>query len=722
MRSHLGCNALLPLLALAAIAVLATLSAGATVDQDVTVTENVVWDEPEYDVSADITVGDGGHLVIKDSTLTFFSPEDDPIGILVDEGGELTMSNVTLMAEEHPYGLTAVGGSINVISSTISGLRSVEHAGELPNLAGGLGVGGGQLYIENVTIESEGVGLTIEDSDARILGLTVSGGGYGLIVNGSQVEMEDVHLFGMSLGIMAWESELAIENAEVTDVNFTLWTQKSDVTVVGMVSSAIRDHLDLENGTASVRDSEFNGSMSGVMAVLGYIEVVDCTFEDAQTAISYLYCEGEIRNVTVVGAIDEAIVLEGIGFFADEPRFELDNVTIHDGTEAALVIEDSYELVLTDLTILGHGDGINARTASFTLSDSLISGSSQFCAAGCSYTATGTGILLESAIAELYNVTIVGSNGPAVTASYSIINATDSSFSDGNVSGFLLVYAQLRLDGCEVSGNAAWGVEALAYYGELDDLDATWGNGLADVRLNMTTNVKVFDQDGSWLSHAEVTAKSGQMQEGPHLTGFGGSTATFELAVDEWDEDDGMFSFNPWTFEVVYGDFSNSTEVEVVLGVGQVNLYVTIPRADLEIESMKVPEPVRWGERTNVAVVVVNSGSHPVDGAVLTLYYRNENGFQRVGGEETIPSLAPGDSTEVTISWNPPEEGSYTIIAHADVDDRVEEEDDDNNFLEQDIQVEGEEDGSIPAAGALASLIALVMLATLSVPSRRRRE
>ena len=315
-----------------------------------------------------------------------------------------------------------------------------------------------------------------------------------------------------------------------------------------------------------------------------------------------------------------------------------------------------------------------------------------------------------------------GSNGPAVSAYYSIINATDSAFTNGNVSGLLLVYARLRLDDCQVSGNAAWGVEALAYYGELDDLDATWGNELADVRLNMTTNVKVFDQDGSWLSHAAVTAKSGQMQEGPHLTGFGGSTATFELAVFEWDEDGGMFPFNPWTFDVVYGDFSNTTEVEVVLGVGQLDLYVNIPRADLEIESMTVPEPVRWGEETTVSIVVVNTGSHPVEGAVLTLYYRNENGFQRVGGEATIPSLDPDGSADVTISWDPPEEGAYTVIAHADVDDRIEEEDDDNNFLEQEITVEGEDGGAVPAAGALAILVTFTVLAILSVLTTRRRK
>jgi len=453
------------------------------------------------------------------------------------------------------------------------------------------------------------------------------------------------------------------------------------------------------------------------------MEVVRCQFHNLSTGVELIYAEGKVVDVLVESPYDVGIVLNFVGYSAETARFEFDNVTISDGTEAAIDIEGS-ELMLSNLTIEGCGNGVDISSSAVTLRDALITGSTQCRPFGCSYTATGTGIAMETASIEMFNVTIDGSNGPALSSYFSLINATSSSFINGNVSGMVMVYSAVNLHSSAIRDNAFWGIESLGYDIDPEELDVLWGNGLADLRMNMTINVKVFDDHGMWLSHADVTATSTSVTVGPYTTGFGGSSPTFELPLYEWTDGTEGFSFNPWTFTVVFGEFQNATEVDLLLGLQQIDLIVPVPRADMVIERIKASDTIALDEVATLRATVANNGNHTLEAAVLTFYYRDDNGFQRVIGETSIGPIAPGESEEGSVTWIPDIEGKYAIVAFVDVDDDVDEENEDNNRMERDLEVSDEGGAGIPGPGALMALAALaaVSLGLLSMSAGGRRD
>ncbi|MCK4971355.1 MAG: hypothetical protein KAS77_12525, partial [Thermoplasmata archaeon] len=274
-----------------------------------------------------------------------------------------------------------------------------------------------------------------------------------------------------------------------------------------------------------------------------------------------------------------------------------------------------------------------------------------------------------------------------------------------------------------IRDNAFWGIESLGYDIDPQELDVTWGNGLADIRMNMTINVKVFDDHGMWLSHADVTATSSGVTVGPYTTGFGGSSSTFELPLHEWTDGTEGYSFNPWTFTVVYGEFQNATEVDLALGLAQIDLIVHVPRADMIIDGIRAPDTIVPNEAATISAIVSNEGNFSLETAVLTFYYRDGNGFQRVIGETSVGPIAPGESEEGAVTWLPDVEGKYTIVAFVDVDDDVDEENEDNNRMERELEVTDEGGNGIPGPGVLVAVAALAAVAlgllSMSVGGRR---
>lgn len=710
---------LLPLLVLASLAVLtASLAAGAVIDEDTLISGTVEWSDAEYAISANVTVRSGGSLLVNGSDLVF-DADGAVVGLLVEPGAQLTLRGVTATAAGDPYFISS-DGTTTIEDSSLAGLFSTGDEDGLVGLVGGVVANAGTLTLRDVSIASDGVGLSAFDCDLVAEGLDLEGGQYGVLVVGSVARLTDVHVTDMFMGFVADDSTVEMVDCSALGVNWTMWAISCDVQVLRLDSRPLGDHLAFENGTASVVDSYFYDGQEGAVALLGYLEVVGCHFNSTRTAVELLYAEGRIVDTLVEDCADMAIVLSFIGYSSDEPRFELDNVTVRDSAEAAVEVEGSRDLLLSNLTVMGCGDGLNIATSSVILRDVLITGSTQCRPWGCSYTATGTGVLLETAAVDMFDVTIQGSNGPAVSAYFSSINATRSRFVDGNASGLLVVYSDLGLVDCQVSGNAQWGVESLGYDIDPGELDASWGNDLADIRMNMTINAKVQDQEGQWLSHAEVTASSRDLVVGPYLSGVFGSTPTYELAIVEWTDGPGTVDFNPWTFDVVYGNFTSSTDVDVVLGLGQITLVVEVRRADLVVRDLKAPKELDRDERATIGAVVANVGNETVDSVVLTFYYRNVDGFQRVIGEVRLGPLSPGESEKGQVEWAPDRRGDYTIVAVVDVDDRVDEEDDDNNRVQRELSV-GDGTSAAPGPGAAMALTVLAAAGLVSVTTRRRR-
>jgi hypothetical protein len=712
----------LPLILLVAIALAGTMSVvGEVIDEDLTIDTSVDWTDAEYTISANITVVSGGVLNITDANITFDSPEDAPIGLEIGPEGTLRMTGVTCQAAEDPF-IFSSSGETTIVSSSFSGLYSVIEDAGIAGLVGGIVAEGGDLVLEDVTIESDGVALSLYGTNFTVDGLIVTGGTYGILSWNSEGTLADVEMFDVSMAFAMQETNVDMMDIEATLVNWTLWAMASNVTISDMLSRSTGDHISLENSTTSITDSEFEGGDVGALAILGYLEVMRCQFHNQSTAVELIYAEGKVVDVLVENPYDVGIVLNFIGYAAETPRFEFDNVTIVRGTEAAIDIEGS-DIMLSNLTIEGCGNGVDISSSTVILRDALITGSTQCRPFGCSYTATGTGIAMETASIDMFNVTIDGSNGPAVSGTFSLINATSSNFINGNVSGILMVYSALNLHSTVIEDNAFWGIESLGYEIDPTELDVTWGNGLADLRMNMTINVKVFDDHGMWLSHAQVTATSSGVSVGPYSTGFGGSTSTYELPLYEWTHGANDHDFNPWTFSVVYGEFQNATDVDLVLGLEQIALIVPVPRTDMVIDNIKAPDTIAPAEVATIRATVTNIGNHTFDHAVLTFYYRNSAGFQRVIGETSIGPIEPGGSEEGTVNWIPDKKGKYTIVAFVDVDDEVDEENEDNNRMERELEVSDDGGNGVPGPGALVALAALAVVAlgllSMSVGGRR---
>ncbi|UCC93278.1 MAG: right-handed parallel beta-helix repeat-containing protein [Thermoplasmata archaeon] len=718
-RRHGALVRSLPLLLLAALALTATvMAAGAVIDSDTVIDTPTEWNDEEVTISANVTIAAGGSLLINGSDLVFDADEGALIGLLVMPDGELVIDGVTASAPVYPYFISSDGTTV-ITNTTFTGLFSAQDDEGFVGVVGGVVANSGSLTLENVDITSNGVGVSAFECDLTIEGLTVAGGEYGILMDGATAHVADATITDMIMAFVIQDSTVDLVDAMAERVNWTLWAMASEVTVSGMDSRPYGDHLAFENCTASVVDSYFYDGQEGAVALLGYMEVARCHFDDTRTAIEILYAEGRIVDTLVEGCADMSIVLSFVGYASVEPDFEFDNVTVRNGAEAALDIDSTGDVTINNLTIEGCGDGINVASSRVTFVDTTITQSTQCRPWGCSYKATGTGILVETSAVELVDVTITESNGPAVSAYWSYVNATRSSFVDGNASGLMLVYSAPTLEDCEISGNAWWGIESLGFDFEPEDLGTSWGNDMADVRMNMTINARVTDHEGKWLSHAQVTAVSGEIAVGPYTTGFEGSTQTYELAIVEWTDGGASVDYNPWTFEVVYGDFSNSTEVDVKLGLGQITLVVEVLRADLVIQDMSAPRETNRDAQTRIGAVVANQGNNTVESVILTFYYRDVNGFQRVIGETRVGPIAPGEKDEGFITWAPDTRGEYAIVAFVDVDDLVDEEDDDNNRAEQDMTVNGESENA-PGPGAMMVLAVIGLALLASTVSRRR--
>jgi parallel beta-helix repeat protein len=716
--------ALLVLLASIALLALGAPPAGAEdIDEDLTVSDETSWADGEWNIGANVTVVDGGVLNVTNATLTFVSHGNSTRGISVEEGGTLVMVNATCQAQDSPFFVRSSGQATFRGCDLGHMYTDVAAEGALMGYEGGIVTKGGSLHLEDVTLASSTVLVTANNTEVTASGLDLTLADYGLFLGWCEGSLFDVAIHNVTSGIIAYRCDITVDGLSSEDIQNTLTSFESEMTIRNVHSRAWDDHVVLSNGTTHLEESTFEWGAVGVLVFMGDGHVARCEFRNTTTAVEFLYAEGSLTDLLVEDCWETSITLNYVGYDVDTPDFVLDNITVRNGVNQGVHVENSANITLSNLTVTNCGDGIDVISSAIAVVDSVLRDSTQCRPQGCSSSASGAGMLLETAWVETRNVSVEGSHGPGVSAYFSVLYANDSRFVDGDSSGILIVYGDLALDGCEVSGNAQWGIESLGYPIDPEELTGTWGNTLADIRLNMTTNVNVVDHSGMWLSHAEVTATSGEVVIGPYTTGFGGSTQTFELPILEHTYGGAERDFNPWTFAAVFGEFSNSTTVDLELGVGEVVIHVPVVRPDLRVEDLSVPGKVGPDETVTLRATVVNSGNHSAGPAFLTFYYRNDAGFQRVIGETRVGPIEAGATADGSVEWSMDLEGEYVIIAHVDVSDEVDEEDEGNNRLERTTEVvEGGGDDT-PGLGAMASVAATISAAVLvSVHRGQRRE
>ena len=722
-RSRREAFALTLVLAAVALAALAAsaMAASTIIDTDTTVSGPTSWANGTYEVRANVTVADGGTLVVSNATVAFRTAEEGGAGMIVEQGGALEAEGATFSALDKPYSLV-VGGRVTLSNSTLSGLMSGPPTRFVYfESVGGLMLDGADATLRDVTISgTSSAMLTAFDSTIEAHGLALSGEALGMILMGCTLSVTDLELDGLYLGMGINGSHAVIDGARATGCNSTIWAMDCDLEVRDLQSSASQDHIGSWNCTLRAENCSFEGGSTGVLALGGVVDVVGCTFDGTITAMELAYCKGSVVGCLVANCTGYSLSLSVLDSGAADPEFTVDHLTVRDGDEAAVSVSECGIVWLHNLTIERCGDGVSFSGSMVHLVDSSITGAMQCAEPGCSSSATGTGVWLETAVLWLDNTTITGCDGPGIFAYYSDVHASRSRIVDGNGSGLLIVYGGLATQGCTISGNRLYGLDVLGYPVPLGSQDAVWGNGRADVRLNTTLTAKVVDGKGATLAHANVTATSRGETVGPMLTGFVGTTTSFEVTIFEFTYPASNVSFSPWTFTVSYKGFTNTTAVDLGTVPDEITLVVAVLRPDLVVEGLKAPKTLAQDKRTTLRATVRNVGHYQAEGVVLTFYYRNSAGFTRVIGEVDLGTIAVGAAKEGSVNWTMEAIGDYTVVASADVDMKIEEESDNNNSQEAPVELTLKDEGGIPSPGALLAVAAIAIVSSAAVWGLRR--
>ncbi len=103
---------------------------------------------------------------------------------------------------------------------------------------------------------------------------------------------------------------------------------------------------------------------------------------------------------------------------------------------------------------------------------------------------------------------------------------------------------------------------------------------------------------------------------------------------------------------------------------------------DLTVSNLVVPSNPQVGTTYPVSFTVTNSGSANAGSFVVSLVDSTLS-----IGQQTISSLASGQSTTVSFNWIPTVTGSRTITASADVNNAITEASETNNSITQQVTV-----------------------------------
>ena len=724
IRPHRTALALTLALAAVALAALAAsaMAASTVIDTDTTISGRTIWANGAYEVRANVTVAAGGTLVVGNATVDFRTAEEGGAGIIVERDGALAAENATFSALDRPYSLV-VGGHVALVNCTLGGLMSSPPTRFVYfESVGGLMLDGANATLRNVTISGTSSAMvTAFDSTVEADGLTLQGEVLGMLLMGCTANVTDLELDGFYLGLGINSSRVVIDGARAEGCNSTMWAMDCDLEVRGLRSSAFQDHIGAWNCTLRVEDGTFTGGSTGVLALGGVVDVAGCAFDRTITAMELAYLKGSIVGCLATNCTGYSISLSVLDSGVAVPEFTVDHVTVRDGVEAAVAVSECGDLWLSNLTIERCGDGVYVSGSTVHLVDSRITGASQCAEPGCSTAATGTGIWLETTVLWLDNTTVTGCDGPGLFTYYSDVHAKGSRIVDGNGSGLIIIYGGLETQGCTISRNRLYGLDVLGYSVPLASQDAVWGNGRADVRFNTTLTATVVDAKGASLAHANVTATSRGETVGPMLTGFVGTTASFEITVFEFTYPASNVPFSPWTFTVSYKGFTNSTAVDLATVTDSVTLVVDVLRPDLVVEGLKAPKTLAQDKRTTLRATVRNVGHYLAEDVVLTFYYRNSAGFTRVIGEVDLGTIAAGATKEGSVNWTMEAIGDYTVVASADVDMKIEEEAEGNNAQEAPVEITLKDEGGIPDPGALLAVAAIAAVSAVAVLALRRR-
>lgn len=104
------------------------------------------------------------------------------------------------------------------------------------------------------------------------------------------------------------------------------------------------------------------------------------------------------------------------------------------------------------------------------------------------------------------------------------------------------------------------------------------------------------------------------------------------------------------------------------------------------------------GEQITITASVSNRGGIPVENVHVSFYDgKPDSGGVPIGAEQTLPSLAVGEKSDVSIIWEAKGIGQHEIYVMLDPDNSIRESNEENNIAHTNVKVGGGSNPTIPA-------------------------
>ena len=577
-------------------------------------------------LNGNITVGNGGRLVLENCDLQVNSTNVSRLSIMVLEGGTLDMTNSSV-TRNGSYGYTMeieANGSLSMENCTISWMNNAYGMDE-----SGMRIRSDDVTITNSSIVNAGVianAITINGSSPRITNSVLSGQySAAYLVNLASPEFHNTSFFSdyyVGVGLLCINSSFLVQ-----DCNFS--ANYFGIDIRSGVEGLIRNTSFWQNRIAIIL-SEGSGMIP---------DISSCHFEENEWCAVYLFGSASMENCTFLG----------------------NGAPSSHGPVAAIILIETdphSSVLLANCFFQGNHNGI-------------ISGNISLQVEGCTFennTLNGgtSGILLYGPDIES-RIRITGSEFTGGARGIGVFEGSDDAdivISNNTVwrtkSGILSWNSTLDIQANDFSDTD---VAVEDHHRESSILsDNTYVNVTVRHRFIVRITIRVNDTYGINLSGADLSIAPGIDREDYPLQIKTDGRGLAEVDVIWSETVNTSTDYHPYTISVQFQGVEDSFEIDD-LGSLEHSITLNFLRPDLEVSDLKVKshgfsilsDRVRENEESEISFTVKNVGEGLANGSTVTVRADTLTIF-----EEQI-TLIPGDSKDFTFSWKPRTEGKINI-------------------------------------------------------------
>jgi uncharacterized membrane protein YgcG len=228
------------------------------------------------------------------------------------------------------------------------------------------------------------------------------------------------------------------------------------------------------------------------------------------------------------------------------------------------------------------------------------------------------------------------------------------------------------------------------------DLAITRISALGDLSVSFDVYNIGGQSTGNWyFSYVTPGEDEERSNLQPNLTP--GSGIRYTLTLDESEDGDVLILVDSTDSVNELSEINNAATIEIDGGNGSNYSYNDNDDADLEIDEFEVgrmsgsrfieDDEIDEDDDAAIRFVVVNRGGESTGSwrfEINDLPYDNDDDYR----SKRQDSLRPGESVEIIVEFENPDEGRYDIEVEVDSDDDVDEEDERNNDESERLDVE----------------------------------